>query len=52
VNVLRIAGTAMLADHHLEFAIGFYHSFSGWLIFVIGFGSLWLLGKALFRVTR
>jgi exosortase len=52
VNVLRIAGTAILADYRLEYALGFYHSFSGWLVFVIGFGSLWLLGKVLFRLTR
>jgi exosortase len=50
VNVLRITGTALLADHRLEFALGFYHSFSGWLVFVMGFVSLWLLGKALFRL--
>ena len=52
VNVFRIAGTAVLADYNLEFALGFYHSFSGWLIFVLGFGSLWLLGKAISRLTR
>jgi exosortase len=52
VNVLRIAGTAILADYRLQFALGFYHSFSGWLVFVIGFGSLWLLGKIIFRLTR
>lgn len=52
VNVLRIAGTAVLADHRLEYALGFYHSFSGWLVFVIGFGALWLVGKLLFRLTR
>src|SRR5581483_6750627 len=52
VNVLRITGTAILADYRLEYALGFYHSFSGWLVFVIGFGSLWMLGKAIFRLTR
>ncbi len=52
VNVLRVAGTAVLADYQPEFAMGFYHSFSGWLIFVVGFGMLWLLGKLLFRWTR
>jgi exosortase len=51
VNVLRITFTAVLADQHLEFALGFYHSFSGWLVFIVGFGGLWLLGKALFRLT-
>jgi exosortase/archaeosortase family protein len=52
VNVIRVTGTAVLADYHLEFALGFYHIFSGWLVFVLGFGMLWLLGKLVFRATR
>jgi exosortase len=41
INVLRVAGTALLADYRLEYAMGFYHLFSGWLVFVAGFGFLW-----------
>ena len=52
VNVVRVAGTAVLADYKPEFALGFYHTFSGWLIFVVGFGLLWLLAKLIFRWTR
>ena len=52
VNVLRVAGTAVLADYRLEFAEGFYHAFSGWLVFVMGFALLWFSGKLLFRLTR
>jgi exosortase len=52
VNVVRIAGTAVLADYQPKYAIGFYHLFSGWLIFVLGFGLLWLLGKLIFRLMR
>jgi exosortase len=52
VNVLRVTGTALLADYRLEFALGFYHVFSGWLVFVMGFGLLWLLGKGLSKWTR
>jgi exosortase len=52
VNVLRVTGTAILADYRLELAMGFYHSFSGWLVFVVGFFALWLLGKVIFRWTR
>jgi exosortase len=44
VNVLRVAGTAVLADSRPELALGFYHSFSGWVVFLIGF--LILLGFA------
>jgi exosortase len=51
VNVLRVAGTAVLADYKPEFAMGFYHLFSGWLVFVMGFAMLWLLGKLIFRLT-
>jgi exosortase len=45
VNILRIAGTAVLADYNQEFAMGFYHSFSGWLVFVAGFGVLYGCAK-------
>ena len=41
VNVIRVTGTAVIADYHEEFALGFYHSFSGWLIFCVGFGALY-----------
>ena len=51
VNVLRVTGTAILADYRLEFAMGFYHLLSGWLVFVLGFGLLWLVGKLIFRWT-
>lgn len=52
VNVVRVTGTALLADYRPEFAMGFYHSFSGWLVFILGFGSLWAVGKLLFRLTH
>ena len=42
VNIIRVAGSAILADYDKKFAYGFYHSFSGWLVFVIG--ALALLG--------
>lgn len=36
VNVIRVSGTAIMADHNPELAMGFYHTFSGWLIFLLG----------------
>ena len=42
VNALRVSGTAVLADYNEKFAMGFYHSFSGWLVFLLGFGALYL----------
>jgi exosortase len=47
VNIIRVAGTALLADVNQEFAEGFYHSFSGWLVFVAGFGILYLIARML-----
>lgn len=52
VNVVRVTGTAVLADHDLEFAMGFYHLLSGWIVFVLGFVLLWVTGKLIFRWTR
>jgi len=36
VNVIRVAGTAIMADNDPELAMGFYHTFSGWLVFLLG----------------
>jgi exosortase len=47
VNVLRVTGTALLADYQPELAMGFYHSFSSWLIFLVGFGLTLALAKTL-----
>jgi len=52
VNVLRVTGTAALADYREEFAMGFYHSFSGWLVFIAGFAILYGIAKGLDAMTR
>jgi len=52
VNVLRVTGTAVIADYRTEFALGFYHSFSGWLVFLAGFGILWVTAKGLHRLLE
>jgi exosortase len=49
VNIIRVAGTAVLADYNQELAMGLYHSFTGWLVFVIGFLFLYLFGRVLHR---
>ncbi|OQB00307.1 MAG: Transmembrane exosortase (Exosortase_EpsH) [Chloroflexi bacterium ADurb.Bin222] len=41
VNVVRVAGTALLSDRNHEAAMGFYHLFSGWLVFLGGFAALY-----------
>lgn len=48
-NVLRVAGTALLSERDPALGSGFYHGFSGWLIFLAGFGVLWLGGRGLRR---
>jgi exosortase len=49
VNVFRVCGTAILADYNYELAMGFYHTFSGWLVFLAGmalmFGTAQLLAR-------
>lgn len=52
VNVLRVTGTAVIADYHEEFAMGFYHLFSGWLVFIGGFAILFAMANGLNRLTR
>jgi exosortase len=47
-NVFRVAGTAILAEHDPDLAMGFYHAATGWLVFVGGFAVLFVT----VRVTR
>lgn len=47
VNIIRVAGTAVAADYDQKFAEGFYHAFSGWLVFVAGFAVLYGAGRFL-----
>jgi exosortase len=47
INVIRVAGTAVIADYNQQFAEGFYHTFSGWLVFVAGFGFLYGFARIL-----
>jgi exosortase len=46
VNVLRVSGTAILADYNERLAVGFYHTFAGWLVFVVGFFAFFGIAKA------
>lgn len=47
VNILRVTGTALLADYNEEYAMGFYHSFSGWLVFMAGFAILYVFAQGI-----
>ena len=46
-NVVRVTGTALLAERNPDLAMGFYHAISGWLIFVAGFAALYLAARIL-----
>jgi exosortase len=52
INIIRITGTAIIADYRPEFALGFYHSFSGWLVFLVAFGVLYGLALILTRLLE
>ena len=50
-NALRVSGTGILARYYgTKVADGFFHSFSGWVIYVVAslmlFGVGWLLDRA------
>lgn len=50
-NVIRVAGTALLADLDPELGTGFYHTFSGWLVFLAGLGILFAATKILKKLS-
>lgn len=50
INVVRVTGTAFLSEVDQQYAEGFYHAFSGWLVFLVGFAFTWLTAKALHRL--
>ena len=47
MNVLRVTGTALIAEYNQQYALGYYHSFSGWVVFLAGFGIVALVAKLL-----
>ena len=49
-NVLRVAGTALIGDRDPELAMGFYHLFSGWLVFLCALAVTILTAKGFHRV--
>jgi exosortase len=51
VNIARVAGTAVLADYNQDLAMGFYHSFSGWLVFVCGSVLLYISARLLHTIV-
>ena len=52
MNIARVTGTAVLADWHPAYAMGFYHLFSGWLVFVTGACGLYMVAVLLRRAIN
>ena len=52
INVVRITLTAVLAKQDPALAEGIFHSFSGWVVFLVGFAILYALAIVLERVER
>ena len=47
-NVARIVGTGLCVQYwNPDKAVGFFHEFSGWLMFLVSLGCLYLVHKAL-----
>ena len=52
-NVFRVTGTGVLANYWgPEAAEGFYHTFEGWLVFVVAFVLLLACGTLISRINR
>ena len=50
-NALRVSGTGVLAHYYgTQVADGFFHSFSGWVIYVVAFLMLFAVGWLLDRI--
>jgi exosortase len=51
-NAARVAGTGLAAEWISPAAAdGFFHTFSGWLVFLVAFGGLLLVQRATARMT-
>src|SRR3990172_10760983 len=52
-NAVRVSGTGILAYHYGEnVAQGFFHGFSGWILFVIAFACLFGVGTLLSKIRK
>jgi exosortase/archaeosortase family protein len=52
-NALRVSGTGVLSHYYgTEVADGFFHSFSGWVVYIVAFLLLFAVGWLLDRIGR
>lgn len=49
-NVFRVAGTGILADYYgSSVAQGYFHEFSGWVLYMVAFGCFLSMGRLMSR---
>jgi exosortase A len=52
-NAARVTGTGILAHHYGDkVAQGFFHGFSGWILFVVAFVCLFVVGGLLSKIRK
>ncbi|HUL30586.1 MAG TPA: exosortase A [Thermodesulfobacteriota bacterium] len=52
-NAARVTGTGILAHHYGDrVAQGFFHGFSGWILFVVAFVCLFVFGAVLSKIKE
>jgi exosortase A len=52
-NAARVSGTGILAHHYGDrVAQGFFHGFSGWILFVVAFICLFVVGGILSKIKK
>jgi len=52
-NAARVSGTGILAHHYGDrVAQGFFHGFSGWILFVVAFICLFVVGALLSKINK
>ena len=52
VNVLRITSTGLLGHHHPEWTTGVYHESLGWAGVFVGFSLVYLVHRAISRLSH
>lgn len=51
-NVIRVAATAIVSDWQPALAMGFYHAFSGWLVFVVGSACVYGIARLCHKLEK
>ncbi len=52
INVVRVTATALMAREDPRLAEGFFHSFSGWVVFIVGFSLLYAIAGMIAKLEK